>query len=209
MIKLKIFSATGTSSQEKDISGLPSLEENKGNQALRDVIISYQANARQGNASTKTRSEVSGGNRKPWRQKGTGMARHGSRRSPIWVGGGVAFGPKPRDYSKKIVQKVKALAFKRALINRLEDGDVALIEELTCPSLKTKSFHQLISNIYSSGKILFIDQGLERNAILSSRNIQRMCVCEAASLNAWDLVRFDKILFSEKGFEHILQRINK
>src|ERR1017187_2357472 len=112
-MKLTVFNSDGTSSSEKDFAGLHVFEGDKGRQAVKEVIVATQANRRQGTHSTKTRGEVRGGGRKPWRQKGTGRARAGSTRSPLWGGGGVVFGPKPRDYSKKVNAKVRALAFNR------------------------------------------------------------------------------------------------
>ena len=126
-MKLKVFSADGTTSSEKDFT-LPTFEGDKGLQAVKEVIVAINANNRQGTHSTKTRGEVRGGGKKPWRQKGTGRARAGSIRSPLWSGGGVVFGPKPRDYSKKINAKVKALAFSRALFDRASAGDIAVID---------------------------------------------------------------------------------
>lgn len=205
-MKLKVFSVDGLKVQEKVFSKLPVLEKNKGKQALRDFIIAYQANQRQGNACTKTRSNVSGGNRKPWKQKGTGMARHGSRRSPIWVGGGVAFGPKPRNFSKKITQKVKTLAFKRALIDRALDQDINLIESFYIDKPKTKIFNKIIFNIFPKGKILIVDKSIHNNIYLAAKNISRISICNDSSLNAWELIRFKKILFSEQAFQCILNR---
>ena len=112
-MKLKIFTPDATKSSEKDFN-FPTFEGSRGLQAVKEVVVAHRANARQGTRSTKTRGEVRGGGKKPWAQKGTGRARAGSNRSPLWVGGGVVFGPKPRDFSKKINGKVKALAFNRA-----------------------------------------------------------------------------------------------
>ena len=119
-MKLTVFNSDGTTSSEKDFAGLPVFEGDKGLQAVKEVIVAINANNRQGTHSTKTRGEVRGGGKKPWRQKGTGRARAGSIRSPLWGGGGVVFGPKPRDYSKKINGKVKTLAFSRLGLHRLE-----------------------------------------------------------------------------------------
>ena len=126
-MKLTVFSSDGTTSSEQEFAGLPVFEGDKGLQAVKEVIVAINANNRQGTHSTKTRGEVRGGGKKPWRQKGTGRARAGSIRSPLWVGGGVVFGPKPRDYSKKINAKVKALAFSRALFDRATAGDLDVI----------------------------------------------------------------------------------
>src|ERR1700729_2800052 len=120
---LKIFSPDGTTSREEDFTGLPVFDGDKGLQAVKEVIVATQANRRQGTHSTKTRGEVRGGGKKPWRQKGTGRARAGSSRSPLWGGGGVVFGPKPRDYSKKVNNRVRALAFSRALFDRASAGE--------------------------------------------------------------------------------------
>src|SRR6187200_2646105 len=115
-------------------------DKRKGMQALHDTVVAYRANRRQGNASTKSRAEVAGSGKKLWRQKGTGRARMGSVRSPIWRGGGVVWGPKPRDYSKKILPKVKSLAFRKALTFRIEDGDVLVTSRFAIADGKTKSF---------------------------------------------------------------------
>ena len=127
-MKLTVFSSDGKTSSEKDFADLPTFEGDKGLQAVKEVIVAINANNRQGTHSTKTRGEVRGGGRKPWRQKGTGRARAGSIRSPLWGGGGVVFGPKPRDYSKKINNKVKQLAFSRALFDRATAGEIAVIQ---------------------------------------------------------------------------------
>ena len=127
-MKLKLFTSDATKSSEKEFN-LPTFEGNRGLQAVKEVVVAHRANARQGTRSTKTRGEVSGGGKKPWAQKGTGRARAGSIRSPLWSGGGVVFGPKPRDYSKKINAKVKQLAFSRALFDRASAGELAVIEQ--------------------------------------------------------------------------------
>ena len=146
-MKLTVFSSDGTSSREQDFAGLPVFEGDKGLQAVKEVIVAINANNRQGTHSTKTRGEVRGGGKKPWRQKGTGRARAGSIRSPLWVGGGVVFGPKPRDYSKKINSKVKALAFSRALFDRAVAGEIAIIEEFAVSPAKTKVAAAIIKTV--------------------------------------------------------------
>src|ERR1043166_413063 len=145
-MKLQVFKSDGTSSTEKDF-GIPVFEGDKGLQAVKEVIVAINANNRQGTHSTKTRGEVRGGGKKPWRQKGTGRARAGSIRSPLWSGGGVVFGPKPRDYSKKINAKVKALAFSRALFDRASAGELAVIEAFDSKVSKTKAFNSIVGRI--------------------------------------------------------------
>src|SRR5512132_2628737 len=127
-MKLKLFTPDATKSSEKEFN-LPVFEGTRGLQAVKEVVVAHNANARLGTHSTKTRGEVSGGGKKPWAQKGTGRARAGSIRSPLWGGGGVVFGPKPRDFSKKINEKVKQLAFSRQLFDRASAGEIAVIEK--------------------------------------------------------------------------------
>ena len=143
-MKLTVFSSDGKTSSEKDFADIPSFEGDKGLQAVKEVIVAINANNRQGTHSTKTRGEVRGGGKKPWRQKGTGRARAGSIRSPLWSGGGVVFGPKPRDYSKKINAKVKQLAFSRALFDRVVANEIAVIEQFDPAVVKTKIVDQVV-----------------------------------------------------------------
>ena len=179
-MKLTVFSADGTKSSEKEFANLPTFEGDKGLQAVKEVIVAINANNRQGTHSTKTRGEVSGGGKKPWRQKGTGRARAGSNRSPIWVGGGVVFGPKPRDYSKKINSRVKALAFSRALYDRALAGEIAVIEQFLVDQPKTKLMNTVVSRIAPKGKILLVDAPFSAEAARAARNIDRVSLQEAA-----------------------------
>ncbi|HTB81868.1 MAG TPA: 50S ribosomal protein L4 [Opitutaceae bacterium] len=207
-MKLKIFSPDGTTSREEDFSGLPVFEGDKGLQAVKEVIVAHRANARLGTHSTKTRGEVSGGGKKPWRQKGTGRARAGSNRSPIWVGGGVVFGPKPRDYSKKINAKVKALAFSRALFDRAIAGEIDLIERFEIEPVKTKVVNQVVSRIAPAGKILLVDDPFTADTLRAARNHKRISLQEAAKLNTLDLAQYKKIIVSLKALEKIIARVN-
>jgi large subunit ribosomal protein L4 len=206
-MKLKVYSTDGKTSREQDF-GLPVFEGDKGVQALKEVIVAINANGRLGTHSTKTRGEVSGGGKKPWRQKGTGRARAGSIRSPLWVGGGVVFGPKPRDYSKKINSQVKALAFSRALFDRAVAGEIDVIEAWSVAQPKTKLFNEVVSRIAPEGKILVVDEAFEKNAALAARNIERVSLQEAAKLNAKDLAQYKRIIVSTKGLEKIIARVN-
>ncbi len=206
-MKLKVYSTDGKTSREQDFV-LPVFEGDKGVQALKEVIVAINANARLGTHSTKTRGEVSGGGKKPWRQKGTGRARAGSIRSPLWVGGGVVFGPKPRDYSKKINAQVKALAFSRALFDRAAAGEIDVIEAWSVSQPKTKLFNEVVGRIAPEGKILVVDETFEKNAALAARNIERVSLQEAAKLNAKDLAQYKRIIVSTKGLEKIIARVN-
>lgn len=205
-MKLKVFTKDGASSQEKEFNTLRMFTDDKGLTTLHQVLKAYMANLRQGNACAKDRGEVKGTSKKPYRQKGTGMARHGSKRSPIWRTGGVVFGPKPRDYSQKINRRMRQLAFQRALFDCAQEGDLSLIEQITMEQPKTKLFNQLLEKIHPEGKVLVVDLGFEDNTVLSARNMERVFMIDANSVNAWDLVRYDKVLMSEQGFQRVLER---
>ncbi len=208
-MKFKIYSADASSNSEKDFDNFPTFEDNKGLQALKDVIVAYQANSRQGSAKVKTRSDVNRTGKKVYRQKGTGHARHGDRGAPIFVGGGIAHGPKVRDWSKHINKRVKSLAFKRALFNKASEEGIDLIEKFDVEQPKTKLFDTLIGKIQPKGKVLIVDSEFTDNAALAARNIDRVYIVDADSINAWDLMRFDKIVASEEGFNRILERANQ
>jgi large subunit ribosomal protein L4 len=206
-MKLTVFSSDGTTSREQDFDGLPTFEGDKGLQALKEVIVAINANNRQGTHSTKTRGEVRGGGKKPWRQKGTGRARAGSIRSPLWVGGGVVFGPKPRDYSKKINAKVKALAFSRALFDRASAGEIAVIEQFAAADTKTKAVNVVLGRIAPAGKVLLVDAPFTAATARAARNIDRVYLQEAAKLNSLDLAKYKKIIVSTKALEAIIARV--
>ncbi len=206
-MKLQVYNSDGTSSTEKDF-GLPVFEGDKGLQALKEVIVAINANNRQGTRSTKTRGEVSGGGKKPWNQKGSGRARAGSSRSPLWSGGGVVFGPKPRDFSKKINAKVRALAFSRALFDRASAGEIAVIEQFSVAQPKTKLVGQVVGRIAPKGKILLVDAPFAPAAMQAARNLARVSLQDAAKLNSHDLAQYKKIIVSAKALDAILVRVN-
>ena len=207
-MKLKVFSSDGKTSREQDFAGLPTFEGDKGLQAVKEVIVAINANNRLGTHSTKTRGEVSGGGKKPWRQKGTGRARAGSTRSPIWVGGGVVFGPKPRDYSKKINSKVKSLAFSRALFDRVTAGEIDVIDAFEIKPVKTKVMNEVITRIAPKGKILIVDHEFTADIARAVCNLARISVQEASALNTLDLAQYKKIIVSAKALETIIARVN-
>ena len=207
-MKLKVYTADGSKSSEKEFA-LPILEGDKGVAALRQVVLAHQANARQGNASTKTRAEVAGSGKKLFRQKGSGTARQGSRRVPHQRHGGIAHGPKPRDYSQKINRKMKTLAFQRALYERANDGGLSVIESLEVKEAKTKLFNQLLTSVLPTrGKVLIVDDQFENNAAFAARNIDGVSLTEAGNLSTLDVVRYRQILLSVKGIETIIARAN-
>jgi large subunit ribosomal protein L4 len=206
-MKFTVFSPDGTTSREQDFDGLPTFEGDKGLQAVKEVIVAINANNRLGTHSTKTRAEVRGGGKKPWRQKGTGRARAGSSRSPLWSGGGVVFGPKPRDYNKKINGKVRALAFSRALFDRATAGEIAVIENFGFTVKKTKVVSKVVGLIAPKGKILLVDSPFASETRLAARNIERVSLQEASKLNTLDLAQYRKIIVSTKALETIIARL--
>lgn len=206
-MKLKYFDKSGTAQSEKDF-GIPEYEGSKGLQALKQVILAYQANQRQGTSSTKTRATVSGTGKKPFRQKGSGTARQGSRVGPQHYHGSVAHGPQPRDWSQRINKKMRQLALSRALFDRSSEGEVAVVEAWEISDKKTKLFAQLLGKIAPEGKLLVVDDSWTDVNLLSVRNLSRIEVTEASDLNAYDLSRFDQIILSESAMAHLLKRIS-
>jgi large subunit ribosomal protein L4 len=206
-MKFTVFSPDGTKSREQDFEGLPTFDGDRGLQAVKEVIVAINANNRLGTHSTKTRAEVSGGGKKPWRQKGTGRARAGSNRSPLWSGGGVAFGPKPRDYNKKINGKVRALAFSRALFDRASAGEIAVIENFGFTVAKTRVVDKVVGLIAPQGKVLLVDAPFAADARQAARNLERVSLQEAAKLNTLDLAQHQKIIVSTKALEAIIARV--
>ena len=206
-MKFTIFSPDGATSREQDFDGIPTFEGDRGLQAVKEVIVAINANNRLGTHSTKTRAEVRGGGKKPWRQKGTGRARAGSSRSPLWSGGGVVFGPKPRDSNKKINSKVKALAFSRALFDRATAGEIAVIENFGFTVKKTKTVSKVVGLIAPKGKILLVDAPFATDTRLAARNLERITLQEASKLNTLDLAQYRKIIVSTKALETIIARV--
>ncbi|HLS27196.1 MAG TPA: 50S ribosomal protein L4 [Opitutales bacterium] len=207
-MKLKVYTKDASSSKETEFPQFEIFEGRHGQQALKEVIVAYQANARQGTRSTKTRAEVSGGGRKPWRQKGTGNARVGSTRSPIWTGGGRAFGPKPRDYSKKINRKVRTLAMKRIFSDRAQRGEIEILEELEITEPKTKLLHDLVRTIAPQGRVLLVEDGIGDTLRLASRNLAEIDLIEAGTVNTLDLASYRKIIITRKALERLGTRLN-
>ncbi|HTZ22106.1 MAG TPA: 50S ribosomal protein L4 [Opitutaceae bacterium] len=205
-MKLKVYSPDAKTSREQEF-GLPVFEGNKGVQALKQVIVAIRANQRLGTHSTKRRGEVSGGGKKPWNQKGSGRARAGSIRSPLWPGGGVVFGPKPRDYSQKINGKVKSLAFSRALFDRAVAGEIEVIEAWQASPAKTRVINEVLTRIAPKGKLLLVDAPFAVETMRAARNLKRVSLQEAAKLNALDLAQYQRIIVSARALDAIIARV--
>jgi len=208
-MKISIKNLDGKSQGELEVK-FALVENGKGTQAVHDAVTAYRAAQRSGTACTKTAGDVAGTNKKPWRQKGTGRARAGSFQSPLWVGGGVVFGPKPRDFSKKISKKTKSLALRKALSERLKAGDVVVVDSFKLSTPKTKDFMKAIKALDIDGTMLVVSCGEEnKNLTLASRNISYVDVTTSESLNTYDVLRPDKLLFSKSAFEKVEARLNK
>ena len=205
-MKLTIKDTKGNNQGELEVK-FPLIEDGKGTQAVHDTVVAYQAVQRMGTACTKNVGEVAGTNKKPWRQKGTGRARAGSFQSPLWRGGGVVFGPKPRDFSKKVSRKTKQLALRKALTERLRAGDVLLVDELKLDSPKTKEFIGLLSAFELKGSALIVAQAADKNLSLASRNIPNVVLTTSDALNTYDILRPDKLLFTKGAFEQVEARL--
>ena len=202
MTKVNLLSQTGSSVGEIELNdAIFGIEPNQS--VLFDAIIAQRASLRQGTHKVKNRSEVSGGGRKPWRQKGTGRARQGSIRSPQWRGGGTVFGPTPRSYSYKLPKKVRRLALKSALSSKVAETNFVVLEALKLDAPKTKDFAKVLADLSINSKALFVTADLDENVALSARNIQGVTVLTAAGINVLDLVGHDKVVFTQAAVKKV------
>lgn len=170
--------------------------------AMHMAVVQYLANQRQGTQSAKTRAEVRGGGKKPWRQKGTGRARQGSIRSPQWTGGGVVFAPKPRDYSFKLNKKLKRLALQSALSTKVAEGKIIVMEDLSLPEIKTKEMAKVLNNIKVNNALIVMD-GSNQNVMLSARNIQGVKTAGVGTINVYDLLKYDTFVVTKEAVAKI------
>src|SRR5213592_1657051 len=207
-MKLAVKDIKGQSQGELEVK-FALIENGKGTQAVHDAVVAYLANQRMGTACTKNVGEVAGTNKKPWRQKGTGRARAGSFQSPLWRGGGVVFGPKPRDFGKKISRNTRKLALRKALTERLRAGDVVVVEELKLDSPKTKDFLGVLSPLDLKGSTLIVGQGTDTTLTLASRNISHVALATSDSLSTYDVLRPNKLVFTRGAFEQVEARLAK
>ena len=166
------------------------------------AVVNQLANNRQGTQSAKTRSEVSGGGRKPWRQKGTGRARQGSTRSPQWTGGGVVFAPKPRDYSFKMNKKEKRIALLSALSSKVADNKIVVLDAFNLDEVKTKKFAEVMSNL-KVDKALVVIEGENKNVVLSGRNIPTVKVSATNEINTYDVLKYETLVVTKAAVEKL------
>lgn len=183
------------------------IELDKGTQAVHDDVVAFLAKNRRGTASTKTRAEARGGGAKPWRQKGLGRARAGSIRSPIWRGGGVTFGPKPRSFAKKINRKVRQLALKRAFSERLNEGAVVVVDELAVAAPKTKNMVAVLDTLGVGRDVLLVVGDVANDVLLASRNLPGVEVMKAGAVNTYWMLLFKKVVFTRDGLDVFGKRL--
>ncbi|MER1988018.1 MAG: 50S ribosomal protein L4 [Solibacillus sp.] len=202
MTKVSVLSQTGASVGEIELNdAIFGIEPNEA--VLFDAVVAQRASLRQGNHKVKNRSEVAGGGRKPWRQKGTGRARQGSIRSPQWRGGGVVFGPTPRSYSYKLPKKVRRLALKSALSAKVLEQNFVVLDALTLDAPKTKDFKAVLAALEINKKALFVTAEVNENVILSARNIPGVTVLTASGINVLDLLGHEKVVFTQDAVKKV------
>ena len=207
MAKTQVLNLKGE--KVKDITLNDSVWNVEANESvMHDAIVLAQASLRQGTASTKTRSEVSGGGRKPYKQKGTGNARQGSTRSPQWPGGGIVFGPKPRKYDKKQNRKERRLALKSALSAKFQDKELVIVENLNLDTNKTKDFNAMLKKLNIAGKTLVVFTDANENLFFASSKNNKVAVQEASEINVLDLVAASYLLIDESSVKKIEEVLN-
>lgn len=208
MVKMKVAvkDLNGNQTGEHEVR-FEVIQDNRGTQAVHDVVVAYLANQRMGTACTKTMGEVAGTGKKPWRQKGTGRARAGSFQSPLWRGGGVVFGPKPRDFSLKINKSTKQLALRKALSERLKANDVVIVDSINLAAPKTKEFVKILQTLGLNCTLLIVVDNPDKNLMLASRNVPGIELTTSANLNTYQVLKYDKVLFTKSAFEKVEERL--
>ena len=201
MPKIKVLNMKGEEIKEIDLP--EELFAAKISEAsVHQAVVNQLANKRQGTQSAKTRAEVRGGGRKPWRQKGTGRARQGSIRSPQWKGGGVVFAPKPRDYSYKLPRSTRQAALRSVLTSKFEEGKLVVVDNITFDAPKTKDMVSFISNV-GAVKPLIVTEKVDKNVYISARNLQKTAVTFADLINVYDILKHDTLVVSEAALARI------
>ena len=207
-MKVNVQNIKGDSVEELEINFDSFDDDSKGLQAVHDAVVAYRASQRSGTACAKTRSEVAGTGKKPWRQKGTGRARAGSKQSPIWRGGGVVFGPRPRSFRKDINKKTRKLALRKALSERFKAGEVLVVDQVQMDQPKTKEVIRLLDQLTVDGTALIVTGEVNANAQLSARNIPYVDVTTSASLNTYDTLKFDCLILTKDALSGLENRLS-
>ncbi len=207
-MKLTVKNMQGQDHGEVEVA-MELIDNGRATEAVHQTVVAYNAAQRMGTACTKNAGDVAGTNKKPWRQKGTGRARAGSFQSPLWRGGGVVFGPKPRDFSKKVNRTTRQLALRKALSERLKAGDVLIVDELKLASPKTRDFLGVLSALKVAGSTLIVAHDDDRNLRLASRNIPGLELATGDSVNTYQVLQCAKLVFTRGAFEQIEKRLAK
>jgi len=206
-MKLAIKDLKGNPAGELDVT-FEVIETGRGTQAVHDTVVAFMAGQRSGTACAKTMGEVNGTGKKPWRQKGTGRARAGSFASPLWRGGGVVHGPKPRDFSKKVNKKGAKLSLRKALSERLKAGDILVVDGFKLAAAKTKEFAGVLRNLgVDGGTVLVVVAGADDAIERASRNILGVGLATATTVNTYELLRYDKLVFTKEAFAKVEARL--
>jgi large subunit ribosomal protein L4 len=200
------MSAKSLTVEEAQAANLVLVGPEKGRQAVHDLITAYRANRRSGSANTKTRGEVSGNNKKIYRQKGTGNARHGDKRAPIFVGGGVVFGPRPRDYSKKVTKSTRKLALRRVLGDLVRGEKIKTVDSFTVSDGKTKSFISAVNAIATPGKILIVGNAFDDSTYLAARNVAWVQLVTGSDVNVEQLLLANTVIVVGDAIQTLAQR---
>jgi large subunit ribosomal protein L4 len=207
-MKINVQNTNGESVEEMEVPFTLVEEGDKGLQAVHDTVVAYMASQRSGTACAKTRSEVAGTGKKPWRQKGTGRARAGSFQSPIWRGGGVVFCPRPRDFRKDVNKKTRKLALQKALTERIKSGEVLVVDQISIAQPKTKEFISILDNLKVDGTALLVTNNPDQNLQLSTRNVSYVGVTTSDSLNTYDTLKYDRIIITRDAFNGLQSRLS-
>jgi large subunit ribosomal protein L4 len=205
MGKLQVFDRTGRPAAEVDLPASVFAYPDKEH-LVYEAVVNYQANQRQGTAATKTRTDVRGGGRKPWRQKGTGRARVGSTRSPLWRKGGTVFGPQPRDYSYELPKKARRNALRSVLSRKLSDSLILVLSELDFKAPKTKEAAALLEAFHLDS-VLFVDRHENTNLFLAVRNLPEAKAVDVRTLNVYDVLSYKWLVFSQRALESAMERL--
>jgi len=205
MGKLQVFDQAGNPANEVELADSVFAYPDKGH-LVYEAVVNYRANQRQGTAATKTRAEVSGGGRKPWRQKGTGRARAGSTRSPLWRKGGTTFGPQPRDYSYELPKKARRNALRSVLSRKLTDSLILVLREIDIKAPKTKEAAALLKAFHINSA-LFVDSHENTNLFLSVRNLPKVKAVDVRTLNVYDVLNYKWLVFSQRALESAMERL--
>ena len=208
MNKLPLKNLKGESLGDYEVAE-QTLVLDKGEQAVHESVVAYLAHQRAGTASTKSKSEVAGSGKKPWKQKGLGRARAGYKQSPVWRGGAVAHGPQPRKYKKKVSKKVARLAFQRAFSAKVAQAEITVIDQLDLDTPKTKAFAAVLANLQLDRSALFIVEEISANMALASRNIPQVEVVNAAQVNTYQLLRYKQIVITQSAMEKLQARLSQ